>query len=127
MPNRESARNGVALLAACSQAARYGHVPEVGCTGGLFTPTMNFGALLGGYLGQGWSFLAPGTSKDIYARLGAGVKLASASQGPLSSVVFMLELTNHPDASIVPLLIAAAGATLMARKLDVHSICSIRG
>jgi hypothetical protein len=39
----------------------------------------------------------------------------------------MLELTNHPDALIVPLLIAAAGATLMARKLDVHSICSIRG
>ena len=72
MPNRESARNGVALLAACSQAARYGHVPEVGCTGGLFTPTMNFGALLGGYLGQGWSLMAPGASKDIYAIVGEG-------------------------------------------------------
>ena len=53
--------------------------------------------------------------------------LASASQGPLSSVVFMLELTNHTDALIVPLLIAVAGATLTSRRLDIHSIYSIRG
>ena len=98
-----------------------------GAPGGLFTPTMTFGALLGGLLGEGWSYLAPATSKDSYAIVGAGAMLASASQGPLSSVVFMLELTNHTDALIVPLLIAVAGATLMARKLEVHSIYSIRG
>jgi CIC family chloride channel protein len=98
-----------------------------GAPGGLFTPTMTFGALLGGLLGEGWSYVAPATSKDSYAIVGAGAMLASASQGPLSSVVFMLELTNHTDALIVPLLIAVAGATLMARKLEVHSIYSIRG
>jgi CIC family chloride channel protein len=98
-----------------------------GAPGGLFTPTMTFGALLGGLLGEGWSYLAPATSKDSYAIVGAGAMLASASQGPLSSVVFMLELTNHTDALIVPLLIAVAGATLTARKLEVHSIYSIRG
>jgi chloride channel protein, CIC family len=98
-----------------------------GVPGGLFTPTMTFGALLGGLLGEGWSYLAPATSKDSYAIVGAGAMLASASQGPISSVVFMLELTNHTDALIVPLLIAVAGATLMARKLEVHSIYSIRG
>jgi CIC family chloride channel protein len=98
-----------------------------GAPGGLFTPTLTFGALLGGLLGEGWSYLAPATSKDSYAIVGAGAMLASASQGPLSSVVFMLELTNHTDALIVPLLIAVAGATLMARKLEVHSIYSIRG
>jgi CIC family chloride channel protein len=98
-----------------------------GAPGGLFTPTMTFGALLGALLGEGWSYMAPATSKDSYAIVGAGAMLASASQGPLSSVVFMLELTNHTDALIVPLLIAVAGATLMARKLEVHSIYSIRG
>ena len=98
-----------------------------GAPGGLFTPTMTFGALLGGLLGEAWSYLAPATAKDSYAIVGAGAMLASASQGPLSSVVFMLELTNHTDALIVPLLIAVAGATLMARKLEVHSIYSIRG
>jgi hypothetical protein len=51
-----------------------------------------------GLLGEGWSFLAPATSKDSYAIVGTGAMLASASQGPLSSVVFMLELTNHTDA-----------------------------
>ena len=98
-----------------------------GAPGGLFTPTMTFGALLGGLLGEGWSHLAPATAKDSYAIVGAGAMLASASQGPLSSVVFMLELTNHTDALIVPLLIAVVGATLMARKLEVNSIYSIRG
>jgi CIC family chloride channel protein len=98
-----------------------------GAPGGLFTPTMTFGALLGGILGEVWSHLAPATSKDSYAIVGAGAMLASASQGPISSVVFMLELTNHTDALIVPLLIAVAGATLMARTLEVHSIYSIRG
>jgi CIC family chloride channel protein len=98
-----------------------------GAPGGLFTPTMTFGALLGGLLGEGWSYFAPTTSKDSYAIVGAGAMLASASQGPISSVVFMLELTNHTDALIVPLLIAIAGATLMARRLEVQSIYSIQG
>lgn len=97
-----------------------------GTPGGLFTPTMTFGAILGGLLGEAWSHLAPATSKDSYAIVGAGAMLASASQGPLSSVVFMLELTNHTDTLIVPLLIAVAGATLMARRFEVHSIYSIR-
>lgn len=96
-----------------------------GAPGGLFTPTMTFGALLGGLVGEGWSHVAPATSKDSYAIIGAGAMLASASQGPISSVVFMLELTNHTDALIVPLLVAVTGATLMARKLNVHSMYSI--
>jgi chloride channel protein, CIC family len=50
-----------------------------GAPGGLFTPTMTFGALLGGLLGQGWSFLAPATPKVSYAIVGAGAMLASAS------------------------------------------------
>lgn len=97
-----------------------------GTPGGLFTPTMTFGALLGGLLGEGWSHLTPATSKNSYAILGAGAMLAAASQGPLSSVVFMLELTDHANALIVPLLVAVAGATLTARKLEAHSIYSIR-
>jgi H+/Cl- antiporter ClcA len=97
-----------------------------GAPGGLFTPTMTFGALLGGILGQGWSYMAPRASKDSYAIIGAGAMLAAASQGPISSMVFMLELTNNTSPLVVPLLIAVAGATVMARRLDVHSIYSVR-
>jgi CIC family chloride channel protein len=43
-----------------------------GAPGGLFTPAMTFGALLGGLLGEGWSYFAPTTSKDSYAIVGAG-------------------------------------------------------
>ena len=99
---------------------------KAGVPGGLFTPTMTFGALLGALLGEAWSLLTPTTPKDSYAIIGAGAMIASASQGPLSSVVFMLELTNHTDTLIVPLLIAVAEATLVARLIEVHSIYSIR-
>ena len=97
-----------------------------GVPGGLFTPTMTFGALLGGLLGEGWSHLRPAVSKDSYAIVGAGAMLAAASQGPISSVVFMLELTNHTDTLIVPLMIAAGLATIVARKIDEGSIYSVR-
>jgi CIC family chloride channel protein len=100
---------------------------KAGTPGGLFTPTMTFGALLGGLLGQAWSFLAPNTSKDTYAIVGAGAMLAAASQGPISSIVFMLELTNHTDSLIVPLLIAVVGAAATARRMDPRSIYSVRG
>ncbi len=97
-----------------------------GAPGGLFTPTMTFGALLGAVLGEGWSYLTPAISKDTYAIVGAGAMIASASQGPISAVVFMLELTDHTNTLIVPLLIAVSGATLTARWLETHSIYSVR-
>jgi CIC family chloride channel protein len=97
-----------------------------GVPGGLFTLTMTFGALLCGLLGEGFRHLASGTPKDTYAIIGSGAMLASASQGPISSAVFMLELTSHTDALIVPLLIAITGSTVCARMLESHSIYSIR-
>lgn len=97
-----------------------------GAPGGLFTPTMTFGALLGGLLGEAWSLLSPGTAKDSYAIVGAGAMLAAASQGPVSSVVFMLELTDHTNALIVPLMLAVVGASAIARRLESRSIYSAR-
>ena len=45
---------------------------KAGAPGGLFTPTLTFGALVGGLLGQGFSYLVPGTPKDTYAIVGGG-------------------------------------------------------
>lgn len=61
-----------------------------GAPGGLFTPTITFGALIGGLLGEGWSYLAPAISKESYAIVGAEAILDPDSQGPISSVVFVL-------------------------------------
>lgn len=99
---------------------------KAGTPGGLFTPTMTFGALLGALAGAGWRLIAPAGANDSFAIVGAGAMLAAASQGPISSIVFMLELTNHTDTLIVPLMLAAGGATLVARRLNEHSIYSVR-
>jgi CIC family chloride channel protein len=97
-----------------------------GAPGGLFTPTMTLGALLGDAMGQLWNHLAPGNEIASYALIGSGAFLAAATLGPLSSIVFLLELTRHADVLIVPLLIAAVGATVTARAWGVRSIYTAR-
>jgi H+/Cl- antiporter ClcA len=99
-----------------------------GASGGLFTPTMTIGALLGGALGHAWSHIWPGTlhQSGSYAVTGAAAVLAAATQGPLSSLVLVLELTRRVDATMVPLLLAVIGAALAARRLESRSIYSSR-
>jgi chloride channel protein, CIC family len=95
-------------------------VLRAGVPGGLFTPTMTFGALVGAVLGQPWSYLAAATDKRGYVLLGSGAVLAAATQAPISSVVFILELTGHASPLVVPLLIAVCGAMLTFRRLETR-------
>ncbi len=97
-----------------------------GTPGGLFTPTLTCGALLGGLLGHAWNRLWPGAAPGSYALLGAGAFLAAATQGPVSSVVLLAELTRRVDPLMVPLLAAVATASLVARYLEPRSIYSAR-
>ncbi len=96
-------------------------VLRAGVPGGLFTPTMTFGALLGAALGQAWSTAFPAADKRGCALLGTGAVLASCTQAPVSSVVFILELTDHASPLIVPLLIAVCGAMLTFRQFETKS------
>lgn len=97
-----------------------------GAPGGLFTPTLAIGVLLGGLLGYGWSELWPGAPLGSYALIGGGAVLAAAMQGPLAATVLMFELTRHSDQLMVPMLIAIVGATIVARLLRAPSIYSAR-
>ena len=97
-----------------------------GTPGGLFTPTMTYGAVLGVLLGHAWAAVAPDAQVGSLALIGATAVLAAATQGPISSIVLVLELTRHIDALMVPLMLAVAGATLVTRWLDVGSIYSVR-
>jgi H+/Cl- antiporter ClcA len=97
-----------------------------GAPGGLFTPTLACGAVLGGLLGHGWAELWPGAPQGSYAVIGAAAVLAAAMQGPLAAVVLLLELTHHADALIVPVLVAVVEATVVARVLGAPSIYSAR-
>ena len=97
-----------------------------GAPGGLFTPSLSFGAVLGGALGWLWSFLLPGPAAGLYALLGAGAVLAATTQGPVSTVVLLMELTGGDRAFILPLLLAVGTATLVARTIEPRSIYDAR-
>jgi H+/Cl- antiporter ClcA len=93
-----------------------------GAPGGLFTPSLTVGAMLGGALGYGWSLLWPGSPLGLYSVLGAAAMLAATTQGPISTVVLMFEMTGHNRAFIAPLLLAVTTATLVARLIEPRSI-----
>jgi chloride channel protein, CIC family len=97
-----------------------------GVPGGLFTPSLALGALLGGVLGYPWSLLWPGVPPGLFAVLGAAAVLAATTQGPLSTVVLVIELTGQARSFILPLLIVVAIATLVARALETRSIYDAR-
>jgi len=97
-----------------------------GTPGGLFTPSLALGALLGGVLGHAWSWAWPGAPPGLFAVVGAGAVLAATTQGPISAVVLMIELTGHDRSLIVPMLLAVATATLVARSIEPRSIYDAR-
>jgi CIC family chloride channel protein len=71
-----------------------------GAPGGLFTPSITFGAMLGGLLGHVWSFFWPGAMPGSYAMIGAAAVLAASMQAPIAALVLLLELTHHITVSI---------------------------
>ena len=97
-----------------------------GAPGGLFTPSLTVGAMLGGVLGHAWSWIWPGVPPGLFALLGAAAVLAATTQGPISTVVLMMELTGRDRSFIVPLLLAAGTATLVARTVERRSIYDAR-
>jgi H+/Cl- antiporter ClcA len=97
-----------------------------GTPGGLFTPSLAFGALLGGALGLPWQVLWPGVPPGLFALLGASAMLAATTQGPISTVVLVMEMTGYSRLAIVPLLAAVATATLVARTIEPRSIYDAR-
>lgn len=97
-----------------------------GAPGGLFTPSLTAGALLGAVLGHAWSWLWPGVPPGLFAILGAGAVLAATTQGPISTVVLMMELTGRYRSFILPLLLVVGTATLVARTIEPRSIYDAR-
>lgn len=97
-----------------------------GAPGGLFTPSLTLGALLGGVLGHAWSWVWPGVPAGEFALVGAAAVLAATTQGPISAVVLMMELTGRDRSFIVPLLVGVATATLVSRTIERRSIYDAR-
>jgi len=97
-----------------------------GAPGGLFTPTLCFGVLLGGLGGRAWALLWPGVPLGTYAVIGGAAALAACMQAPLAGIVMMLELTHRAEGLLVPILLAVVGATVVSRRMGAQSIYSAR-
>jgi chloride channel protein, CIC family len=97
-----------------------------GAPGGLFTPSLAAGALIGSALGWLWLSVHPGGEIGLYALLGAGAMLAATTQGPISSLVLMMELTGQARAFALPMLTAIIVATATARLIERRSIYEAR-
>jgi H+/Cl- antiporter ClcA len=97
-----------------------------GGSGGLFTPTLSNGAVLGGFLGGAWSLLWHGTPIGAFAMVGAAAMLGASMQAPLTALALVLELTHSGFQIMVPMMVALVIATAITRHVDGYSIYSAR-
>jgi len=88
---------------------------RAGAEGGLLTPGLANGALLGVVLGGPWSIVWPGASLGGCALIGATAFLAASMQMPITAVVLLLEFTRANHDCLVPMLLAVAGSLVAYR------------
>jgi CIC family chloride channel protein len=94
-----------------------------GAVGGVFTPTLFLGALLGDAFGGTAHWLFPGWTAEpkAYALVGMGCLLAGITHAPMTAVLMLFEMTLDYNL-VVPLLVGAAAASLVARGIEGESI-----
>ena len=97
-----------------------------GATGGLFTPTFSFGAILGAFLGHLWAGVWSGAPGASCAVIAAAAMMGAAMEAPVTAIVFVLELTHSVFGAVVPMLVALVGATVVSRHWNLSSIYSAR-
>lgn len=97
-----------------------------GVPGGLFTPSLTCGALLGTVIAYAAGLFIPGLPHGLIAFAGAGGVLAATTQGPISTVVLLMEMTGHDRSVMLPMLISVFFATLIARSIEPRSIYDAR-
>ena len=97
-----------------------------GASGGLFTPTLATGAVLGGAAGIAWNLAWPGSPSGAFAMVCAAAMIGASMQAPLSGLALVLELTHSGFGLMVPMMAATGIATLVAFHVDGYSIYSAR-
>ena len=97
-----------------------------GAAGGVFTPFLSTGAVLGGFLGALWSYFWPGTPIGAFALVGAAAMIGASMQAPLAGLVLVLELTHSGFSLMIPMITATVIATTLVRHIDGYSMYSAR-
>jgi chloride channel protein, CIC family len=94
-----------------------------GTVGGVFTPTLFLGAMLGHAFGAAVRAVSPalGADPQAFAVAGMGFLLAGTTHAPLTAVVMVFEMTLDYGI-VVPLLLGSAVASLVATRLSASSV-----
>jgi chloride channel protein, CIC family len=126
-----SARHGVPeltilLLLGLAAAKLLATALTAGCggSGGMFTPSLCFGALVGSAYGYSAHLLWPHLVSEhygAYAAVGMAAVMAGTSHAPISAILILFEFTQNYDL-ILPVMLAAIIASLLARRLRRYSI-----
>ena len=83
---------------------------RAGAAGGLLTPGLSIGGLLGIILGSAWNYAWPAGPLGAFAVVGSAAFLASSMKMPLTAIVLLLEFTRVSDSFLVPISLAVAGS-----------------
>jgi len=97
-----------------------------GAVGGVFTPTLLVGAVLGALVGNlvhGFSPQHTGPSQ-CYALVGAGAFLAATTHAPLMAILIMFDMTLAHEI-VLPLMLACVSAHVVAQALRPISIYAV--
>jgi CIC family chloride channel protein len=94
-----------------------------GGSGGIFAPSLFLGATLGASFGILCNVFIPEWSANpgVYAIVGMGAVVAGTTQGMLSAILIVYEMTNDYHI-ILPIMAAAGLSSLIARYIDPESI-----
>ena len=100
---------------------------RAGAEGGLLTPGLSIGALLGIILGSCWNHIWPTQSLAGFAIIGGAAFLASSMKMPLTAIVLTVELTGIGHEFLVPLSLAVAGSISISRLSSAYADWRMRG
>jgi chloride channel protein, CIC family len=98
-----------------------------GGSGGVFSPSLFMGAMLGGAIGSVFRALFPTITapSGAYALVGMGAVFAAAAQTPISSILILFEMTGDYRI-ILPLMTAVGISSLVSHFLSRETIYTIK-
>ncbi|MCD6387781.1 MAG: chloride channel protein [Desulfobulbaceae bacterium] len=94
-----------------------------GMSGGIFAPSLFFGAMIGAVFGQGAEFLWPGAdlSTAHYALVGMGAMVSATTLAPITAILTIFELTYNYEV-ILPLMVACIPSLMIVQILHGYSV-----
>jgi CIC family chloride channel protein len=97
-----------------------------GAVGGIFTPTLFVGAVVGELAGQVAHAVWPGpvAAASAYAIVGMGAMLAAATSAPLMAILMMFEMTLSYSV-MLPLMLACVVAYFVGRASSEQSMYGV--